>query len=379
MEINFFDFVSARDVGKVIVEDIQTQDPIIKPDYSNLPIESIYKSYDTGDQRNFFGEKIFRGYTNPKPGFLALLTNTKIHKYNLRAARYHVECYDGRMIDETYYSGIDFFNQRATPLDLGDELRLTVGDSGQRIKAFRNYQPTAYLECAVLLDHLWMDTHYHVLVQTTGRIFFVHMAKLTKIPIIYSGKSRLQLEVIRELLPDSQLVNIAYNSLAVKHLFLPTFRESDGISSRHFNWVRSRFRISSKVKLPRRLYVSRMNANSRRVINEAEVLRSLEYLQLTVVCFERLGFRQQVELVANAELIIGPSGSGLTNVIFSNETHLIEFTNQDFPNIFFWWSAKWLGHRYAQIGCKSEGGVLVSDLQVDVQDLREALEVFGFA
>ncbi len=69
-------------------------------------------------------------------------------------------------------------------------------------------------------------------------------------------------------------------------------------------------------KYPRFIYLSRGNANTRRIENENELKTGLEKMGFVCVRSEELSFKEQVELFQNAEAIIAPHGAGLTNLIF---------------------------------------------------------------
>ncbi|MGI8424385.1 MAG: glycosyltransferase 61 family protein [Chloroflexota bacterium] len=62
----------------------------------------------------------------------------------------------------------------------------------------------------------------------------------------------------------------------------------------------------------------------RRVANEADVIRALRPLGFEVVHAERLTFAEQIRLFSEAAVVIGPHGSGMTNVLFAEELVLIE-------------------------------------------------------
>jgi capsular polysaccharide biosynthesis protein len=68
---------------------------------------------------------------------------------------------------------------------------------------------------------------------------------------------------------------------------------------------------------PRRLYVSRSDAKLRRIANEAELIRMLADHDFEVVAPGTLSLRDQVALFMGAEIIIGPHGAGLANLLFA--------------------------------------------------------------
>ena len=70
-----------------------------------------------------------------------------------------------------------------------------------------------------------------------------------------------------------------------------------------------------------RIYISRrLNAYKplqRPLLNEAEIERAVTSMGFRVVLPEGLRLRQQIALFAGAEFIVGPSGSGMLNTLFS--------------------------------------------------------------
>ncbi|MDR2174868.1 MAG: glycosyltransferase family 61 protein [Synergistaceae bacterium] len=64
-----------------------------------------------------------------------------------------------------------------------------------------------------------------------------------------------------------------------------------------------------------RVYISRANAPSRKVVNEDSLLPLLGKYGFTVVRSENLTVREQIETFANAEAVAGPHGAGLANRI----------------------------------------------------------------
>ena len=89
---------------------------------------------------------------------------------------------------------------------------------------------------------------------------------------------------------------------------------------------------------PKRLYISRSKAASRRIANEDELLPLLDEKGFSVVCLEDLLLQHQIELFANADIVCGGHGSGLTNIFFCKPAStLIEIYHPQSPEI-CWWS-----------------------------------------
>jgi capsular polysaccharide biosynthesis protein len=66
----------------------------------------------------------------------------------------------------------------------------------------------------------------------------------------------------------------------------------------------------------KRLYITRPSSTRRRVANDAAVARLLAGYGFQVCDPGRLSFAQQIEVFAQAEIVVGPHGAGLANAIF---------------------------------------------------------------
>ena len=64
----------------------------------------------------------------------------------------------------------------------------------------------------------------------------------------------------------------------------------------------------------RRLYVSRGDADRRRIVNEAEVIAALQGRGFVPVQLAKLPIEEQVGLFRNAEIVVAPHGMGLTHI-----------------------------------------------------------------
>lgn len=98
---------------------------------------------------------------------------------------------------------------------------------------------------------------------------------------------------------------------------------------------------TSKLDQPKRLYISRSKALSRKISNEPELQQVLSSFGFTSVCLEDLPLIQQIELFTNAEVVCSLHGAGLTNTFFCKPgTKLIEIVQPQFPVICYWsWAA----------------------------------------
>jgi capsular polysaccharide biosynthesis protein len=73
-----------------------------------------------------------------------------------------------------------------------------------------------------------------------------------------------------------------------------------------------------------KVYISRQDAERRRVTNEDELMRELSQLGFERYEPGRLSLEDQITLFANADVIVGPHGLAYTNLIYASDATLIE-------------------------------------------------------
>lgn len=69
-------------------------------------------------------------------------------------------------------------------------------------------------------------------------------------------------------------------------------------------------------KLPKRVFLARKGFIRR--YNQAEIYQALEHYGFTCVYMEEIDIRLQVATIANAEMVVGPTGAAWTNIIFAS-------------------------------------------------------------
>jgi capsular polysaccharide biosynthesis protein len=75
-----------------------------------------------------------------------------------------------------------------------------------------------------------------------------------------------------------------------------------------------------------RLYISRLDATSRRVTNEAELCHVLAAHGFTILLASQMSYAEQAAAFAAASHVIGAHGAGLTNIVLCRPgTHVLEF------------------------------------------------------
>jgi hypothetical protein len=114
-------------------------------------------------------------------------------------------------------------------------------------------------------------------------------------------------------------------------------------------WLRTTYAAPGG-RPPRRLYITRRAAASRRLRNEDDLLRSLEPLGFEVVDAAQLTFDRQVATFQDASMVVGPHGAGLANLVFCRPgTAVVELCVPDYPQLTYEWISSLGGLRYRPV------------------------------
>lgn len=163
---------------------------------------------------------------------------------------------------------------------------------------------------------------------------------------------------------------------AVGTLVVPTFPDP---TPAECEWLRDRMRASASTGASQktsddrrvsdtedgeRVYVARGDATVRRVANRDELQGVLDQYDIDTYLPGELSVREQVALFSRADLVVGPHGAGLTNVVFGEDLALIELFGDKQIATFDRLAAA-LGHEYAYV----EGEGVGVDIRVDTDTL----------
>ena len=118
------------------------------------------------------------------------------------------------------------------------------------------------------------------------------------------------------------------------------------------NWVyrslRERFRrYDEQSGSTPRVYISRARAAGRRLRKTARFRRILRDRGFDEVILEELAFIEQVQVVAQADVVMGDHGAGLSHIVFCKpDAQVIEILSPAWPRPHFWAIASQLDLRY---------------------------------
>ncbi len=185
------------------------------------------------------------------------------------------------------------------------------------------------------------------------RSFQARLLQLLGIDVVVHGTVRVK----QLLVPPSQRQGLSYSAPALRTL-RKLYLEKLGLGD----------------DTPKgRIYISRRGASNRRITNEAELTAFLRARGYSVIVPDALGVDEQIALFCNADVVVGPHGAGLANILFQRTPVLVELLPQD--------DFRW-GHYAALCACLDGRyhnviGTTVNDVhdfRIDLQSVGEALD-----
>lgn len=127
-----------------------------------------------------------------------------------------------------------------------------------------------------------------------------------------------------------------------------------------------------------RIYVSRADAGRRQVVNEKQVASLLNKYEFESYEPGRLPFDDQVRLFSNADIIVGPHGAGLANMIYADDAKVLELMTKISGEHYFV-LANECSHTYEFLQCQPVDGNDIksrySDMYVDLTELENRLNI----
>lgn len=95
-------------------------------------------------------------------------------------------------------------------------------------------------------------------------------------------------------------------------------------SPRAYRWLADRVRSNLETEgRSVNVFISRAGAAERHVVNQTAIMEALDDRGFRAYRLEEMRFQDQVKLFANAKTIIGPTGAGLTNMIYAQDANVV--------------------------------------------------------
>jgi hypothetical protein len=243
-----------------------------------------------------------------------------------------------------------------------------------------DWPPKQIEEPCILLASPWCEGYHHWILETLPRLWALdEFEELRSLPVVIPAWAKqYHLDSLKAFgIDDVRILKFDGGTWDFERLYVPSFLAPGGHSERQITWVRERLRkafgITPESTKERRLYVSRRDAVSRRLDNEAAILPLLEKYGFEVIAPGELTLAEQISKFSEAAVIAGVAGSGLTNFAFAQPgCTLIEFHPADYINPAYWFMANAAGHKYwFEIG---ETVNEAQDFTIEIERVEAALK-----
>lgn len=242
---------------------------------------------------------------------------------------------------------------------------------------FRDTPPTRHITGpAILLSNPWSFNYHHWIVNCLSKLWWRTLfPELQYVPVIVPAELKpFQRQSLTGLgIPSDQLLPFDGTTWLLERLYFPA---NGDFWPTQLRWIRQRlfdhYGLEDSVGA-RQLYISRSDATSRRVLNEAEVVEFLTARGFEILELSSLPLDEQIRVFSQARIVIGPHGSGLTNLMFgSNNLCTVELHPNDEINHVFWVMANAMQQTYAFLSGKTMNAE--RDFVIDLADLEAILE-----
>lgn len=235
----------------------------------------------------------------------------------------------------------------------------------------------------------WSSNHYHFHVDVLPRLLFLDKSEISQLILILPDTDYFR-KSIQGIL---NLFNFSFKGILFikpnKRMFVKKClfisKTADPGTSHPDLILELKKRLNTtkveKINTPKRIYITRKNAHFRILLNEEEVERVLvkEY-DFKAIDFADFSIQEQAHLAANAEVIIGMHGAGLTNLFHMPKgADILEFRRDGIHhNHCYWHLASALGINYSIVlGIPDDNSKVLEgpgcNLFIDIKNLKRVV------
>ncbi|WP_324282142.1 glycosyltransferase 61 family protein [Cyanobacterium aponinum UTEX 3221] len=196
----------------------------------------------------------------------------------------------------------------------------------------------------LVLAGLLNNVYFHWLFDILPRLYLVELLGINWQDIDYilvDYRTNFQKETLQIFnIPPEKILPLSFPLyLQAEELIIPSFPGCIAwMPSWSCQYLKNKLLGYNKEQKPhKKLYITRNNAHSRRLINEQELIKLLKKKEFEIVDLESFSVKQQAELLSQAKIIISPHGSGLSNLVFCQpNTKVVEIFAPNYVYPCYW-------------------------------------------
>lgn len=264
-----------------------------------------------------------------------------------------------------------------------------TGDA-KYLQKVRNFQSTKNIyPKAISLVNILSNNYYHWIIDILPIIEPIYSELRNddnfKI-IIRKDAKEFQYQYLELIGLKRNVVNWKSLSMLIKQLVISSNRniflkqdsfQTDIISRTSIDWIRKSIinKVLSKSFVSyENIYISRINSNGRKIVNEDELDEILNKYSVKKIFLENYTIEAQIWFFMKAKRIIGAHGAGFTNIIFSNHLRILEFYPKEKISFSsFHQISSYLNHNHIQVDLPSINKN--NDMKIEVGAFEEYLKL----
>lgn len=237
----------------------------------------------------------------------------------------------------------------------------------------------------VTLSAGWQGEFYHWIHEVLPRFHLVEKKGLSSCLFFIESSKAFQRESLELLgiLKENLISTDDYEAVKSPLLFVPSISHPSFWSCQY---LRQKFIPKFNKRKKKKIYISREDAEKRRLVNEKEVFALLEKRGFEKVALSSMPLLEQMELFYNASAIIGPHGAGFSHIVFCDPgTPFLEFFSPTYVPAYYWRICNRASlPYYCLIGKESfpvdmKHHPLDHDIEIDLNKLKAILKQMGDA
>jgi tetratricopeptide (TPR) repeat protein len=183
--------------------------------------------------------------------------------------------------------------------------------------------------------------YFHMLIDHFSRLAILEdYPELNNIPLLIHNREMpaFYQECLKILQIDpARLIKVPPATVIYcKNVIVPTMLSNNDA---HFkiavNWIRKKFmpkNLADKQEGNRLIYIPRSRENKKRLTSEDELTKALQNLGFEIIFPQDYSLKEQIEIFSGAKMIVGPHGTGLTNIIWAPQSAKIIDIKGEFNN-----------------------------------------------
>lgn len=228
---------------------------------------------------------------------------------NILIKNFYIDTHNYFPITENYNSFLDDFNW-------GNKIKYENFYTKDFFDSFKvNFNKFKTIDNSFILGSSSFDNYYRNMMTFLPRLFFI---KESQINMAINRNTSNKFRDFIKILCENMNIKIKFIFLDegfykfTNSQFPQFFDKNNSIK------ILNSLKFTSKQKREK-IYVSRQNCSSRNLINEDDVILKLKKLNFRIVDLNKFTIFEQIKLFSNAEVVVSPTGSALTNIVFCNE------------------------------------------------------------